>query len=333
MGEVHDIIEARGKAAALEAGAFERGVVEAASAYLTDEDLGIGFLYSGWCQAALPHRRLADDVTWQIVSDRVTLMVEPGRRIGPGGAPVPVGVPYGSRARLIMLYLQSEALRTGSRDVVLGKSLRDWLTRMGIGIGGKSVRDVREQAERIARCRFTFHVNQGGKVGLVNQNVVDTAMFLPSEDPAQGTLFTEVARLSEVFFEQLRKHPVPVEEAAIRAISNNSVALDLYAWLAYRLHVLEKPTPITWAALKAQFGTGVARMDNFKATFLENMKLALAVYREARVTVEDRGVVLHPSAPPVKPRVGGGSPGRVHGPAKVHGARRAAPAGQGRLLA
>jgi hypothetical protein len=201
-----------------------------------------------------------------------------------------------------MLYLQSEALRTSSRDVLLGCSLRDWLSRMGISSGGKSQKDVREQAERIARCRFTFHVKAGSKVGLMNQNVVDTAMFVPSEDPAQSALFVEVARLSEVFFDQLRRHPVPVEEAAIRAISNNSVALDLYAWLAYRLHALEKSMPVSWAALKGQFGVGCARMDNFKPTFLTNLKLALAVYRHAKVEVEDRGLVLYPSLPPIAPK-------------------------------
>ena len=48
----------------------------------------------------------------------------------------------------------------------------DWLIRMGISNGGKSQRDVREQAERIARCRFTFQVSSGGRVGLVNQNIM-----------------------------------------------------------------------------------------------------------------------------------------------------------------
>jgi hypothetical protein len=301
MGTVHDLIEARGKRAALDAD-FARSVVEAASAYMADEEAGIGFLYSGWCQAALPHRRLPDGQSWQINSDRITLAVEPGLRPDPSGTLVPSGVPYGSRARLIMLYLQSEALRTGSRDVVLGRSLRDWLGRMGIAIGGKSMRDVREQAERIARCRFTFHVAQGGRVGLVNQNVVDTAMFTPTADLDGGTLFTEVARLSEVFFDQLNRHPVPVEEAAVRAISNNSMALDLYAWLAYRLHALPKPTPISWVALKGQFGSGVARMDNFRPTFTENLKLAQAVYRHAKLEMDAKGVTLHPSPPPVAPR-------------------------------
>ncbi len=301
MGTVHDLIEAKGKVGTL-AFDFDRQVVEAAAAYMADEDAGIGFLYSGWCQAALPHRRLANDQGWQIDGERVRLIVEPGMRGGDNGKPEPVGVPYGSRARLILLRLQSEALRTQSRDVELGSTLRDWLTKMGIPVGGRSVKEVRDQTERISRCRLTFEVRHGNRVGMANQNIMELAIFFESADPAQGALFAQHARLSEAFFASLQKHPVPIEEAAIRAIANNSMALDIYAWLAYRLHVLVKPTPVSWRALKQQFGASFARLDNFKATFSSNLHLAMAVYRDAKIEDGPAGLVLHNSRPPVAPR-------------------------------
>ncbi len=302
MGAVHDILTAHGKLGAL-ALDLDRDVIEAAATYMADEDGGIGFLYSGWCQAALPHKRLPDNEGWQIEGERVGLVVEPGMRMGPnGGKPIPVGVPFGSRARLILLYLQSEALRTSSREVRLGRSLRDWFGRMGIVPAGKNITAVREQAERISLCRLTFHVRSGDKLGLLNQNIVETAMFVSTDDPAQGNLFCEVARLSDGFFQQLQRHPVPLEDAALRAIANNSQALDVYCWLAYRLHALSAARPVTWTALKAQFGRGVGRMDHFRVRFLPNLQLALAVYPAAKVEVKDAGLVLHPSRPPVAPK-------------------------------
>jgi hypothetical protein len=301
MGTVHDFLETKGKQQALLSG-LDRREIEAAAAYMADEDSGIGFLYSGWCQAALPHRRLPDEQGWQITGERVTLIVEPGMKAGTAGKPVHVGVPYGSRARLILLYLQSESLRTGSREVELGKSLRGWLVRLGIPVGGKSVDAVREQAERISRCKLTFEVKAGASKGLMNQTIVDTALFLDLDDETQGSLFVERARLSEGFFEQLKRHPVPLEEAAIKALNNNSMALDIYAWLAYRLHALKSPTPVSWRALRPQFGMGFGRMDNFRARYLDNLKLALAVYPAAKVDVDETGLVLHPSRPPVSPK-------------------------------
>jgi hypothetical protein len=226
-------------------------------------------------------------------------------RRGIGGDPVHVGVPFGSRARLILIYLQSEALRTNSREVLLGTSLRNWMGRMGIPIGGKNLGIVREQTERISRCRLTFEVRKGNRLGLSNQSIMDSAIFLESsEDEPQGTLFAQTARLSEPFFEGLKRHPVPFEEAAVGAISNNSMAIDIYVWLAYRLHSLSYPTPLSWRALKIQFGTGFAQMNNFKTKFLPNLKLALSVYPAARVDEDKgRGLLLYPSKPPVTPKL------------------------------
>jgi hypothetical protein len=136
MGRVHKLIEEHGKGQALLFD-YERSVVEASN-FLSTEEGEIGFLYSGWAQSALPHKRLADDAVWSVQTDYVSLVVQPGYRHANAGSPVAVGVPYGSRARLICLYLQSEALKTNSREVVLGKSLHAWLRRLDISVGGKS---------------------------------------------------------------------------------------------------------------------------------------------------------------------------------------------------
>lgn len=307
MGEVHKLLETHGKAVTLKHD-VDRRVVEAAAFFMSAEDSDTGFLYSGWAQSGLPHRRLPDDEPWQVRTDHVWLLVRPGLRQMASGEPVAVGVPYGSRARLIMLYLQTEALRSNSREVELGRSLHAWLGKLGIPIGGKSMADVRNQAERISRCEMSFSIRQGDRTGLVNQHLVDTAMFVDGGgDERQGSLFVERARLSETFFEQLKRHPVPIVEAAITGISNNSMAIDVYCWLAYRLHVLPKSMLVSWKALYAQFGTGISRLDKFRTLFKATLDLALSVYPEASVQVDSRGVILNPSRSPVAPKLSVGS--------------------------
>lgn len=299
MGAVHQLVTEKGRQGALDSGAFERLEIEAAAAYLGDEDNAIGYLYSGWCQAALPHRRLPDTEGWQIQSDHTSLIVEPGMRLGSAGKPVPVGIPYGSRAKLILIFLQTEAIRTQSREIELGGSLRAWLTRLGITVSGPSAAAVRDQAERISRCRLTFQVQKGRVTGLVNQNIVDSAIFLDNPEDGQGSLFLNTAKLSEGFYVQLQRHPVPLEEAAIRQLSNNSMALDAYAWLAYRLHSLRGPTLVPWRALMGQFGGGFSQLKHFKLRFLASIGLAMAVYPGARVDEHPEGLTLHHSPPPV----------------------------------
>ena len=304
MSKVHKLLEEHGRQGAL-AFDLDRRIIDTAADYLADEEGGVGYIYSGFAQAALPHKRLKDDAMWQVRTEHVLLLVQPGARPTREGNPIPIGVPYGSRARLIMLYLMTQALRTNSREVELGGSMRDWLGRMGIPHGGPTAKVVRDQAERLSRCRLSFQVSSGGKTGLVNQNLVDGALFLDEEDaPGKGLAFNlDRVRLSESFWEQIRRHPVPLDEAAIRALQGHSLALDIYCWLAYRLHVLQGPRAVSWAALKAQFGTGFSRIDHFKPTFLENLGLAMAVYPAAEVEVADRGVSLMPSRPPIAGKV------------------------------
>lgn len=304
MADVHQLIMAHGKEVALRSD-VDRAVVEAAASYLTSEDNDIGYLFSGWAQAGLPHRRLPDETPWQVSTDRVTLIVQPGLRPMPGGNPVSVGVPYGSRARLILLYLQTEAVRSNNREVELGRSLHAWLRRLEIPIGGKQMASVRDQAERLSRCRLSFSIRQGNRTGLVNQHILDTSMFI-DDDSTQGALFVERATLSQSFFDELKKHPVPVEEAAVRQIANNSLALDVYCWLAYRLHSLSSPITISWKALHGQFGRSVVRLDHFKEHFRSVLALAQSVYPDANVEEAASGVglVLTPSRPPVAPQRG-----------------------------
>ena len=77
------------------------------------------------------------------------------------------------------------------------------------------------------------------------------------------------------------------------------MALDIYVWLAYRLHALTQSAPISWTSLHAQFGTGFKLVRQFKPQFLDALAAATAAYPDARIDVTDTNVTLHPSRPPV----------------------------------
>jgi len=98
---------------------------------------------------------------------------------------------------------------------------------------------------------------------------------------------------------------VPLVERALAALSHSAMALDIYAWLAQRLHRVprEKPQFISWAAIKEQFGEGHSRMNKFKAVFRAAMFQVLACYPKAKVEADHKGLTLRHSPPPVSARV------------------------------
>ena len=134
----------------------QRNLVDIAAQVLADDEGRIGITYTGFCLTGLPHKRLADHEVWEKAGHRVRLVVEPGRRLHGKGPTEQIGVPYGARARMILLYLQTQAVRTNSREVELGRSMRDWLGRMGLSWGGETGKALREQATRIAHCSLKF---------------------------------------------------------------------------------------------------------------------------------------------------------------------------------
>lgn len=310
MAKIHDLVIQHGR---LEARKYvveeEWHLVDAAARVLEDESQALGITYSGFCMTSLPHKRLADDAIWERKASKFSLLIEPGHlRINKQLRQI--GIPYGSRARLILLYLQTRAIQTNSREVELGRSLGNWMERMGIPIGGKNYELVREQANRISACKLTFFWENEAVEGFEKDSIVKGGMRLKKPAEArdarvQGSFWEDRVQLGETFFKAIKSHPVPIWEPALRIIANQSMAIDIYVWLAYRLRSLRSPAEITWSALFIQFGAGFAAIRHFKPKFVAALKMALAVYPDARVQVYERpggGLTLYPSAPPVSER-------------------------------
>jgi hypothetical protein len=137
-------------------------------------------------------------------------------------------------------------------------------------------------------------LGEGGEA-ILNGGVVREAIF-PARDTgsSQLSLWRETVVLDEVFYESLIRHPLPLRETAIRALSGRSMAIDLYIWLAFRLHHLSRPMRVPWPALYRQFGAGFAQARQFRVHAREALALALAAYPEAKVAVEDEAITLIP---------------------------------------
>jgi hypothetical protein len=295
MAEVHHLIRRHGieEARRQAVTRHERAIVEAAYQVLGEENESIGFTYSGFALTSLPHKHPSETV-WKREGYNLTLVLQSGvDRKGEA-----VGLPYGSYARFILLFLQSEAVRSRSPEIELGRSMQVWLGRMGLSIGGNSYKLVKEQAKRISVCRLTFFGGYADKEVLRNGAFVEGAITMHGP-PDQPTLWNDRVRLDEAFYQALCDHPVPVSEAALKAIGPRSMTLDVYVWLAYRLHALKRDTEVSWMALYAQFGAGFKRLRAFRTQFTESLGLALAAYPDARVSIDERGVTLYPSRPAI----------------------------------
>lgn len=299
-GQLQRQLEALGiqQALGLASTVLDRRCVEAAHSVLTDEEAAPGYIHAGFAMTALPHKR-TDALEWLRDGADIRLRIESGKSHDGTVA----GIPFGYVARLILLYLQTEAIKTKSREVELGRSMHSWLKAMGLNSGGKGYEAVREQSRRLSLCRLTFYRLADGGEAIMNGSFVREAILPTRDAGSQLSLWRETVVLDEIFFESLIRHPLPVRESAIRAMAGRSMAIDLYVWLAYRLHHLTRPTRVPWPAIYRQFGAGFALPRQFKAHARDALALALAAYPEAKVRVDDEALTLLPSPAPVPERI------------------------------
>lgn len=318
MRQLHQLLQVYGRNKGLSR-VGEEGIdprlLETLRRFYATEETDLGVNYAGFCILGLPHRELPNlEQRWHRELKRpgfsCSLTVEPGE-LTIDGQHITFGVPFGPTARVILLYLQKEALLNGSREVELGNSMYSWMQRLGFSLGGKDYRRVREQMMRVSACSLRFTLggrdDEGRRVAAFKKDsIVEAGMLLLDRDREadrrQAPLWRDRVVLSETFYRALCEHPVPINLNAVKTIVRSSRALDLYVWLSYRLHALERSTLVPWPALMEQFGADYARLRRFRERFLEALQLALCVYPEARVDWSEKGVMLHPSPPAVGER-------------------------------
>ena len=141
---------------------------------------------------------------------------------------------------------------------------------------------------------------EGHSVQVDSKVVTAFDLWFP-KDEKQRVLWPSTVQLSLDYFNSLQNHAIPLDERALSALGHSSMALDIYAWLAQRLHRIpqERPQFITWAAIKDQFGQGYKRMSKFKEVFRVAMRQVLVQYQAARIEEDGKGLTLRNSSPPV----------------------------------
>ncbi|WP_149541484.1 replication protein RepA [Siccirubricoccus phaeus] len=275
----------------------------------------IAYQHSILCQTALPYRDPGPAIRdWERRQGSAALKINAGEAMDPEtGEWVKLGLPWGPKARLILMHLNSEAIRTKSPVVDVGDSLTDFVNRIGLTTDGRTIRTIKDQVGALsaALIRMAF-VGPKGAYQIDAKVVSGFDLWFP-KDGRQRVLWPSTVQLSADYFASLQAHAVPLNEQAIAALSHSAMALDVYAWLAQRLHRIPAPGRqlVPWPVAKEQFGPDYKSLRKFRQVFMTALKQACIVYPAAKIDVTGAGLFLYASAPPVpKTRISLGGPSR-----------------------
>jgi len=271
-----------------------------------EHELEICFQHSVLCQTGLPYRDPGEEVRlWERQQGFAALEIEAGRVIDPAsGKYVNVGLPWGPKPRLILAHLNAEALRLDSPEIAIDDSLSAFVKRIRGFDGGREIRMFKDQLTRLSNALIRLAMLRGERVTQINTHVVTGFELWFPKDQRQRVLWPSIVHLSQEYFESLKRHAVPLNEADLAALAHTAMGLDVYAWLAQRLHRIDsrKPAFIAWTALKEQFGPDYRQMRDFKRFFRRTLAQVQRRYQTARIELDDKGMTARNSPPPVAKR-------------------------------
>lgn len=273
---------------------IQQRLIDGAVAQIENPEAARDILYQHTvlCQTCLPFRDPGDEVrTWERLNGMVHLEVNAGKAMHPEqGRLVPLGLPFGPKARMILMHINQQALQQKTPEIEIQTTLTKFVRRtLELAPHGRNMRTVKEQLGRLSAASIRLGVVRDGHAVTVNSQIVTAFDIWFPKDERQRVLWPSTIRLSLDYWESLKAHAVPLDEDHIARLSHSALALDIYAWLANRLHRIpaNRPVTISWAALHGQFGQGYARIDNFRAAFRVALKEVLALYRTARLDLHE----------------------------------------------
>ena len=292
------------------------------------------YQHTVFCQTSLPYRDPGDAREWERTNGKVSLKVKAGEALHPTEHLwVPVGLPFGPKCRLVLMHLNQRALLTKSPRIEVEDSLTAFVRHvLKLDSKGRNIRTIKQQLARLAASDIALGV--GWETASMTNSTVSQVHIIREfnvwcpKDERQRILWPSTIDLSLDYYASLLSYAVPLVMEHVAALSHSCMALDIYSWLAQRLHRIwaDEPVHISWAALHTQFGqgyTGERGIRRFREKFRIALKQVLQLYRDANVEDGEQprpsliiqgdrsvwreppaqGLILRHSKPPVPPRI------------------------------
>lgn len=229
------------------------------------------------------------------------------------GGPEP-RLPFGVLPRLLLAWICTEAVRTRSRRLVLGRSVAEFMRRLGVqssdSAGRYGIRTrLREQMTRLFRASIELTEDLPDGVHTVADRVTtDMRLWWRPRRSDETVRWDSAIVLGHDLFNEILAAPVPIDMHVLRELRRSSLGLDLYLWLTYRLFRLDRPLSLTWRQVYRQFAfrpelEAGRSVKDFRRDVLRELGKIRIAWPQLSYSTPKGLLVLRPSPPRVSPQV------------------------------
>ena len=268
----------------------------------------VGYNHSVMMQCFLPQKRLPDDQRdYQVSHGRASLLIEAGRLANPEKMHefIQCGLPFGSRARLIIPYINAYAVIRKTREIDLGKNLWCFMEKIGSPINVYNGKMVVEQIQALAAAQFIL--GEWSEAGATTQfgRFAEEVSFWIERDKNQHLLWSQSMLLSKRYYDALQGRHVPIDMNHLVKLTRSERRMDLYSWFSYRLPTIQKGkvVHIPLRDIRPIFAPDNNSPKLFKQRLAQDLKAVAKIYPDFRVEVVGDMLVLQKSPPPVPRKV------------------------------
>lgn len=240
----------------------------------------LGFMSRLLLMVNLPYRDPGIETrSWWRKNGNVSLDIVPAYKDGKC-----VGLPYGSYPRLILAYLITQAVRTKSPEIFLGKTFREFLKLLNINDGGKQYRQLQKQLERTLSASFSWTYKNEQMWSRTNIQVShQSQLWWNPKLRDQQSLWESYIKLNTDFFNEITRRAVPLDFRVLRVLKNSPLGLDLYMFIAWRVFNLQKSVHISWKSLHDQLGGQYVDINVFSRDCRKHLKRIQAIWPELNI--------------------------------------------------
>ena len=221
----------------------------------------LGFMSRLLIMVNLPYRELRDDKkVWIRRNGKISIVV--AAAYDKDG--ISLGIPYGAYPRLILAYLVTQAVKTESPIIYLGKSFSQFLTLLNVKKGGKTYKQINKQVKRTLSASFSWIYETNNTQSRTNIQVSHQSnLWWDEKDPDQQSLWENYIKLNGDFFNEIICNAVPLDLRILSVLKNSPLGLDLYMFISWRVYKIDKPVFISWESLQQQLGGQYADVKVF----------------------------------------------------------------------